>query len=69
MDDIENWLNEWMTDSLTISRVAFATKNIWKYKQPEQAGMSYGGSPAVVSGWGTVGSGDLLNSALHQVTM
>ena len=31
--------------------------------------MSYGGSPAVVSGWGTVGSGDLLNSALHQVTM
>ena len=36
---------------------------------PQEAGAQYGGQPAVVSGWGTVGSGASLNSALHQVTV
>ena len=36
---------------------------------PGQSGSQYGGQQAVVSGWGTVGSGASLNSALHQVTV
>ena len=36
---------------------------------PGQEDSQYGGQPAVVSGWGTVGSGASLNSALHQVTV
>ena len=36
---------------------------------PGQDGSQYGGQQAVVTGWGTVGSGASLNSALHQVTL
>ena len=46
-----------------------AQANIKPACLPGQEDSQYGGQPAVVSGWGTVGSGASLNSALHQVTV
>ena len=58
-----------MTAELSAPVNLTAHANIKPACLPTDAGSHYGGQLAVVSGWGTVGSGASLNSALHQVSV
>ena len=68
---MERWLSNCnvVTTELAIPVNLTSQPHIKPVCLPQQAGSQYGGQPAVVSGWGTVGSGASLNSALHQVTV